>query len=148
MKRNVFTLSAALLILSGMYACKKGSDAASSNTTQALFSGAWKLHTYELMDKNYNFTQFPIPSSDAGEAFVFKPDGTFTLTSAGYQQGSGNWSMYDNGKTLDLGLIGDFHIDLLNSSTLQLSDSTEDAFKYEVNGTYQTFYGERDTFSH
>jgi hypothetical protein len=73
-KRNY--LSTIFFIILSMYACKKDGNTAGSNSSQALFSGAWKLQTYELMDKNYNFTEFPIPSSDAGEAFVFKSDGT------------------------------------------------------------------------
>ena len=140
-------LLTAALILGG---CKKdGSSPDGKASTNALFSGTWKLKKYELLDGAGNWQQATPSSTISDEDLTFNADGTYEATSGGLHSYSDHWSTFDNGQSISIGAgLYAYDIVTLNSSTMVLVIPNETPFPYYVNGVLSTYHGERETYGH
>jgi hypothetical protein len=127
-------------------ACKKDSTTPDTDSTNSLLKGSWKMSKFEILQQDGTWIQTTPPSLIADATYTFKNNGTYTAYSNGAFSYSGKWSMLENGQRMQFGTES-YHVDALNSSTLQLTNDTE-TFPYFINGASATYYGERDTYSH
>ena len=142
-----------LLFLAFFTSCKKSQPVdtfpRATQTIKYLTQLPWKETRFEYQYQNGDWIGVPLTAEVMAQTNVFRTDGTYTVyNSNGTVNTNGIYDLIGDYYQLALNKSITYDITILDNTTLQLSQTSQNPFIDPNTGAATPYYGLRLTFSH